>query len=403
MRFVIGILFIALCQLAGAQSPWLMPYQAVARAINGSPFLNTTVAARFSIHDATAAGEVVWQEEHIVTTNAIGLFSVQLGSVASLASINWTVSDKFMQVELNAGGGFVDIGTQQMVSVPYALHTTGIDYSVSSSGDTLYIGESNYLIVPGISAANPSGGGGGGDGGGGSAGTSAGTTNHTCGVANVVNTNLTYNSVIDQEGNIYKTIVIGSQEWMAENLNTSTYRNGDPIVTGLDATQWSGTTLGAWTYYNGSETFECPYGKLYNFFACTDARQLCPTGWHVPTDADWSALINFYAPNAQGGNLTNTAGGPLKSTGTAQAITGWWNSPNTGATNTSGFSALPGGFITIMGVPNNVGDNGYYWTSSEVDATVGIGRILYNNSANVFRSINFGKRTGFSVRCLKDQ
>ena len=402
MRPFIVFIVLFCYHLCSAQSPWLMPYQAVARAISGAPLVNTTLTARFSIHDASSDGEVVWQEQHVVTTNATGLFTVELGSVSSLESVQWKLGDKFMQVELNTGNGFVDIGTQQMVSAPYALHTNGVGYDVSPTGDTLFIGHNDYVIVPGISAANPSGGGNS-DGGGGSAGTFTGTTNHTCGLANVVNTDLTYNSVIDQEGNIYKTIVIGSQEWMAENLSTSTYRNGDPIVSGLDATQWSGTTLGAWTFYNGGESFECPYGKLYNFYACTDARQLCPTGWHVPTDAEWSTLINFFDPNAQGGNVTNTAGGPLKSTGILQSFTGIWNSPNTGATNTSGFSALPGGFITIMGVANNIGNNGYYWTSSEVDANVGIGRILYNNSSNVFRSINFGKRSGFSVRCLKDQ
>jgi uncharacterized protein (TIGR02145 family) len=404
MRFVIGILFIALCQMAGAQSPWLMPYQAVARAINGSPLINTTVTARFSIHDSLASGDVVWQEEHLVTTNTIGLFAVQLGSVASLASINWTVGDKFMQVELNSGNGFVDIGTQQMVSVPYALHTEGINYSVSASGDTLYIGNGGYVIVPGISAANPSGGGGnGGDGGGGSAGTSSGTNAHTCGTNNVVNANLTYNSVIDQEGNIYKTIVIGSREWMAENLNTSTYRNGDPIVTDLSPSQWSGTNLGAWAYYNGDATRECPYGKLYNFYACTDSRQLCPTGWHVPTDAEWGALINFYDPSAQGGvSWSNFAGGPLKSTGTAQAGTGFWNAPNTGATNASGFSALPGGFITILGVSNNAITNGYYWTSTQVDANIGYGRSLYSDPGSIIQTASFNKRSGMSVRCIRD-
>jgi uncharacterized protein (TIGR02145 family) len=209
--------------------------------------------------------------------------------------------------------------------------------------------------------------------------------------------------VIDQEGNIYKTIVIGTREWMAENLKTSTYRNGDPIVTNLDATQWSGTNLGAWAYYNGDATRECPYGKLYNFYACTDSRQLCPTGWHVPTDAEWSTLINIYDPGAQGGiNWSNVAGGPLKSTGTSQAGTGYWNAPNSGATNASGFSALPGGFITAMGVSSNTVTNGYYWTSTQVDGNVGYGRTLYSDPGSIIQTANFNKRAGMSVRCIRD-
>lgn len=400
----ISILFALLISnmVLWSQSPARMPYQAVARGAGGAPLVNTALTVRFTIHEETASGAIAWQEQQSVSTNELGLFTAQIGSVNALNAVNWAQGEKFMQVEINTGAGFTDLGTQQMVSVPYAFYTENINYSVSASGDTLYLGAGGFIIVPGISAANSSGGGNGGDGGGGSAGTSTGTTNHTCGVSNVVNAALTYNSVIDQEGNIYKTIVIGTQEWMAENLNTSVYRNGDPILGDLTSSQWSGTASGAWTYYNANASLECPYGKLYNFYTCTDARQLCPTGWHVPTDTDWSMLINYYDPSAMGGNSTNFAGGPLKSIGTVQAATGWWNSPNVSASNSSGFSAIPGGFITIMGSPNNLGNNAYYWTSSEIDASTGIGRTLYNGSDNVFRSINFGKRSGMSVRCIKD-
>jgi uncharacterized protein (TIGR02145 family) len=386
------------------QSPWLLPYQAVARSSNGQPWVNATLSARFTLREGSVSGENVWQELQTVMTNAQGLFSVQLGSVNPLNGVNWSGGDKFMQVELNEGNGFVDIGTQQMLSAPYALHTEGIDYTVSATGDTLFIGSGEYVIVPGISAANASGGGSnGGDGGGGSAGNTSGTTAHTCGANHVVNANLTYNSVIDQEGNIYKTIVIGTREWMAENLNTSIYRNGDPIVTDLNATQWSGTNLGAWAYYNGDTSRECPYGKLYNFYACTDSRQLCPTGWHVPTDAEWSALINIYDPGAQGGiNWSNSAGGPLKATGTSQAGTGYWNAPNTGATNASGFSALPGGFVTALGASNNAITQGYYWTSTQVNDSTGYGRSLYSDPGAIIQTANFNKRSGMSVRCVKD-
>ena len=404
MRLSLLLILFLISVLAIAQAPAIIPYQAVARGGNGQPLASTIITARFTIHEGSASGASVWQEQQSVTTNAQGLFTAQIGSVSPLNTVNWQQGDKFMQVELNTGSGFIDIGTQQMVSVPYALHTEGINYSVSSVGDTLYIGNGGYVIVPGISAANASGGGGnGGDGGGGSAGTSTGTTAHTCGANNVVNATLTYNSVIDQEGNVYKTIVIGTREWMAENLNTSTYRNGDPIVTDLNATQWAGTNQGAWTYYNGNEALECPYGKLYNFYACTDSRQLCPTGWHVPTDAEWSTLINIYDPGAMGGiNWSNFAGGPLKSTGTSQAGTGFWNAPNTGATNVSGFSALPGGFITALGASSNSITNGYYWTSSEVNATTGYGRTLYSDPGSIIQTANFGKRTGMSVRCIRD-
>jgi uncharacterized protein (TIGR02145 family) len=403
MRLIFSLQFILISALGLSQSPALMPYQAIARGVGGQPLINTAVSARFTVHDGSASGTNVWQEVQTVTTNWQGLFTAHLGSVTPLNGVNWPQGDKFMQVELNTGSGFVDMGTQQMVSVPYALHTEGISYSVSQEGDTLYLGEGAYVIIPGISAANYTGGGNGGDGGGGSAGTSTGTTAQTCGVSNVVNSTLTYNSVIDQEGNIYKTIVIGSREWMAENLKTTTYRNGDPIATDLTAAQWSATTTGAWGIYPNTPSLECPYGKLYNYYACTDSRQLCPTGWHVPSDTEWSTLINIFDAGAQGGdNWSNFAGGPLKSTGTTQAGTGFWNGPNTGATNVSGFSGLPGGYILTSGSYANLTLNGYFWTSTESSASNGYARSLYHDPGAIIRTANFGKRTGMSVRCIRD-
>jgi hypothetical protein len=166
MNCTLTTLALLISAILVAQAPTLMPYQAAARGANGQPLINTSVTARFTIHDGSASGANVWQELQTVATNAQGLFNVQIGSVSPLNAIDWSVGDKFMQVELNTGNGFVDIGTQQMVSVPYALHTEGINYNVSASGDTLFIGNGGYIIVPGISAANPSGGGNGGDGGG---------------------------------------------------------------------------------------------------------------------------------------------------------------------------------------------------------------------------------------------
>lgn len=391
-----------------AQSPLKFSYQSVIRNSGNQLIANQIVGIKISVLQGSANGTVVYAETHNPTTTANGLANLEIGGgnllSGNFANINWSNGPYFIKTEtdVNGGNNYSISATQQLLSVPYAFRAEDISYSVSQSGDTLFIGNGGFVIVPGISAANASGGNGG-DGGGGSAGTSSGTTAHTCGTANVVNAGLTYNSVIDQEGNIYKTIVIGNREWMAENLKTTTYRNGDPIVSGLSATQWAGTTSGAWAHYNGDASLDCPYGKLYNFYACSDARQLCPTGWHVPTDGEWSALINLFDPNAQGGiNWSNFAGGPLKSTGTIQAGTGLWNGPNTGATNASGFSALPGGFITIMGASNNSAINGYYWTSSEVNSTTGYARSFYHDPGSVIQTANFGKRSGMSIRCIRD-
>jgi uncharacterized protein (TIGR02145 family) len=400
--------FNIIAAIALAQVPQKFSYQSVIRNSGNQLIANQTVGIKISVLQGSANGTVVYAETHSPTTTANGLANIEIGGgnvlSGNFANINWSNGPYFIKTEtdVNGGNNYSISATQQLLSVPYAFRAEDISYSVSQSGDTLFIGSGGFVIVPGISAANASGGNGG-DGGGGSAGTSSGTTAHTCGTANVVNAGLTYNSVIDQEGNIYKTIVIGNREWMAENLKTTTYRNGDPIVSGLSATQWAGTTSGAWAHYNGDASLDCPYGKLYNFYACSDARQLCPTGWHVPTDGEWSVLINQFDPSAQGGiNWSNFAGGPLKSTGTIQAGTGLWNGPNTGATNASGFSALPGGFITIMGASNNSAINGYYWTSNEVNSTTGYGRSFYHDPGSVIQTANFGKRSGMSVRCIRD-
>jgi uncharacterized protein (TIGR02145 family) len=384
MRLTITALALFFSTMLFAQAPALIPYQAIARNGVGQPLSNATINARFTMHNVTATGVAIWQELQTVTTNTLGLFTAQLGSSVALNNVDWANGEKFMQVEIDLGQGFLDLGTQQMLSVPYALHSANGIAGVSATGDTLYLANGNFLIVPGISTANNSGGG----------GTTTGTTLHTCGAANVHNPNLTYGSMTDQEGNVYKTIMIGTQEWMAENLNTSVYRNGDAIPTNLDDAIWQGTTSGAWAYYNNDASYACPYGKLYNWYACVDARQLCPVGWHVPTDAEWTVLTDFLGGEA-------VAGGKMKTTGTIEAATGLWYSPNTGATNSSGFSGAPGGVRFGNGDYGNIGGNGYWWSSSESGSSYAWYRGLSYGSDGANRNYGF-KQVGFSVRCLRD-
>ncbi len=201
----------------------------------------------------------------------------------------------------------------------------------------------------------------------------------------------------DQQGNVYKTIVIGTQEWMAENLKTTIYRNGDAIVNVTSETQWSGQTSGAWCYYENNSQYNCPYGKLYNWYAVADPRNICPTGWHVPTDAEWSVLINYLDPNASGEDDFNTAGGKMKSTGSQ-----YWLSPNQDATNESGFSGLPGGYRDgNIGFFGSVGNSGYWWGSTQSSSTYAWSRYLFNYGDNALR-FPYTKLYGFSVRCIRD-
>lgn len=233
-----------------------------------------------------------------------------------------------------------------------------------------------------------------------------GTGVHTCGAVNVHNSAVSYGSLTDQGGNVYKTVVIGSQEWMAENLNTSVYRNGEPIVTGLNAAGWSTTNLGAWCHYLDDPSYDCPYGKSYNWFACVDSRQLCPSGWHVPSDNEFSTLLNFLDPNANGGVSANTAGAALKSAGSIVQGDGLWNySAGTLGTNSTGFSALPASFRNAFSgnFTQNLGLNAYLWTATQdnTDPTLALDRNMANTSNSAIRSPKF-KRSGFSVRCIRD-
>jgi uncharacterized protein (TIGR02145 family) len=211
-----------------------------------------------------------------------------------------------------------------------------------------------------------------------------------------LNPNLSYGSVTDQDGNSYATIIIGTQEWMAENLRTTQYRNGDLLVSVTNDGDWYGLASGAWAHFDYDSSNENPFGKLYNWAAVVDSRNVCPTGWHVPTDVEWSTLINYLDPNAAGGNnWPNSAGGKMKSTGNM-----YWINQNTNATNESGFSGMPGGQLTNGG-SGDIGSDGYWWSSTQANSQNAWVRSLKNNSGSVSR-YNESKAYGFSVRCVRD-
>jgi uncharacterized protein (TIGR02145 family) len=184
------------------------------------------------------------------------------------------------------------------------------------------------------------------------------------------------------------TVAIGGQIWQNSNLEVATYRNGDVIPQVTDATAWGGLTTGAWCYYNNDSANGAIYGKLYNWYAVNDPRGLAPTGFHIPTDAEWTTLTTTLG----GGSV---AGGKMKSIGI-------WDMPNIDATNESGFSALPGGYRVFNGTFfDNVNSNGYWWSFSQSDSTNAWLRSLDYDYYSVNR-YNSLKRVGYSVRCLRD-
>jgi uncharacterized protein (TIGR02145 family) len=196
-------------------------------------------------------------------------------------------------------------------------------------------------------------------------------------------------------------LTICNQIWSTKNLDVATYSDGTPIPQVTDPTAWANLTTGAWCYYNNDPANGAIYGKLYNWYAVAGIydsaslanpslrKNLAPAGWHVPTDAEWTTLTDCL-----GG--VSLAGNKMKETGEAH-----WASPNTGATNSSGFTGLPGGCRQGNAAFANIGNSGYWWSSSESSSTNAWLRYLYSNYSSASRSTN-GKTYGFSVRCVRD-
>ncbi len=195
-------------------------------------------------------------------------------------------------------------------------------------------------------------------------------------------------SLIDADGNNYSTIAVGNQVWMAENLRVTHYRNGDAIPNETNSTTWSGLTSGAYCWYDNDPANKTTYGALYNWYTVDDSRGLCPYGWHVPTDTEWSTLTTYL-----GG--VGVAGGKMKATSDL------WTSPNLDATNISNFSGLPGGYRYNSGTFDNIGSHGYWWSSSELSSSYARHRYLFYDYGGIYVGYNY-RRSGLSVRCLRD-
>jgi uncharacterized protein (TIGR02145 family) len=195
--------------------------------------------------------------------------------------------------------------------------------------------------------------------------------------------------VKDGEGNIYKTIKIGTQLWMAENLKSTRYKNGTAIPLVTNNLVWSNLTTPGYCWFNNKEAaYKVTYGALYNWYT-VNTGNLCPTGWHVPTDAEWTTLTTYL-------DSESVAGGKLKEAGTVH-----WASPNTGATNETGFTALPGGLRYDSGTFTGDIYFGLWWSSTEYSTPNSWYRKVSTYISSIYRGF-LNKRNGCSVRCLKD-
>jgi Fibrobacter succinogenes major domain (Fib_succ_major). len=196
-------------------------------------------------------------------------------------------------------------------------------------------------------------------------------------------------SIKDVDGNKYKTVTIGTQVWMAENLKTTKYNDGTeiPLVTNND--NWAKLTTPAYSWYdNDTSENKKTYGALYNWYS-VNTNKLCPKGWHVPTDGDWMIMVTYLKEG-------ESVGGSMKEVGTNH-----WKIPNTGATNKSGFTALPGGYRSVEGIFNYIGIFGYWWSSTEYNNTTVFFWYLRYKYNSVYKDRS-EKYCGFSVRCIMD-
>jgi uncharacterized protein (TIGR02145 family) len=281
-------------------------------------------------------------------------------------------------------------GRDQLTTVTFEYDTTtSYGYSVSPVPDTT--ARNKYItftvtvtgLIPNtkyhyrISAVNPTGAANGSD--------VTFSTTDTSDININFNPDLIYDSIYDSENNKYRTIQIGMQTWMAENLRSVKLNDGTDISFVIETSSWAELTTPGYCWYNNDSV---GYGAIYNW-STVKTGKLCPSGWHVPTDEEWTILTDYL-----GGK--SAAGGKLKETGYSH-----WLSPNTGATNESGFTGLPTGYRSSSGSFNNIGSYGFWWTSTEASAGDAYYRRVYYSYSSVDRSSS-NKKSGTTVRCIKD-
>ena len=196
-------------------------------------------------------------------------------------------------------------------------------------------------------------------------------------------------SMSDIDGNVYATVKIGSQEWMAENLVTTKYRNGDSIVFAPSNSVWEASNVGAYCHFENDSMNDTIYGSLYNWYAVINSNGLCPEGWHIPNNVEWNELINF-------NEGFSTAGNKLKEAGFAT-----WSSANIDATNESAFTARPGGYRNQFGSFLGLQYSTFWWSLTEINSTSAWWYGLTDSDGTVFSATD-DKNEGLSIRCIKD-
>jgi uncharacterized protein (TIGR02145 family) len=384
-----------------AQAPQGFNYQATVRNNSGELLLNQSVSFKFSILQNSASGDIVYSETQTANTDDLGQINLVVGQgtapTGTFSAINWGSGSYYLGIELNSGTGYVNIGTTQLMSVPYALYANSSGNAQAATPNlasvlTVNNGANNLQIK---NLADPTDA------------QDAVTKSFSELQLQAQVTQLQAQIEALQNYNMLQSgLNIGQQVWATINLNVTTYRDGTPIPQVTDPTAWASLTTGAWCYYNNDPANGAIYGKLYNCYAVagihdtdpsTPNKVLAPIGWHVASYGEWDTLSNFLGGDA-------VAGGIMKSMGTIQAGNGLWESPNTDATNDSGFNVLPGGYRSNQGDFYNI--NNEFWISLNT-TPYAFRNLRYDrseiNSPNLFGYYNhFTEKAGASIRCIKD-
>jgi Fibrobacter succinogenes major domain (Fib_succ_major). len=221
----------------------------------------------------------------------------------------------------------------------------------------------------------------------------------------------TSGTISDIDGNVYHWITIGSQKWMVENLRTTKYRSGESISCVTDNTTWSNASFGAYCYYNNSIGNNAQYGNLYNWYAVNDSRKIAPAGWHIPTNEEWNTMITYLVDNGYNADGSTTWNKVARS---LAAKSNWATLANSGFSglvysigydlsknNSTGFTALPGGYRNNTGNFEGLSFFGYWWSATENDSKNGKDWYLYYPDSSISNSYS-SKSYGYSVRCVKD-
>jgi uncharacterized protein (TIGR02145 family) len=364
-----------------SQAPEKISYQAVMRNAEGDLIQSSDVGIKITILKGSTDGTAVYSETHTVTTNTNGLVTLEIGTGETsdnFSIIDWGADLYFLKTETDPDGGinYTITGVSQILSVPYALYAKSAENGITN-GSQIIQGDKTFTDAVIINTPV-------------NANDAVNKAYVDALIANVEEYLISGGLVVkDIDGNVYKTVSIADQIWMAENLKTTKYNNGIEILLITDNSEWNSASNGAYCFYNNdADTYKNTYGALYNWYAI-NADSLCPTGWHVPIDEEWTTLIDFL------GGLS-LAGGKMKETGTIH-----WSSPNTGANNESGFTGLPGGFRFDDGSYFGMNTDAIWWSATADYLYTAWFWGLYFEESAVYKGTN-NKEMGFSVRCIKN-